>query len=103
MAEYGLPPGPHAFYEIDHLVPLCLGGADSNANLWPEPRGSIEPEFNAEAKDRLEARVCEMVCGGDLDVREAQQAIAGDWTAAYQRWFPSAHFFPAGAGAMTPK
>jgi hypothetical protein len=23
MAEYGLPPGPHPQYEIDHLVPAC--------------------------------------------------------------------------------
>jgi hypothetical protein len=26
--RYGLPTGPHPDYEIDHLIPLCLGGAD---------------------------------------------------------------------------
>jgi hypothetical protein len=54
MAEYGLPPGPHPSMEIDHLIPLCLGGADSDANLWPEPRRSLEPEWSAEKKDDLE-------------------------------------------------
>jgi hypothetical protein len=44
LAEYGLPAGPHPQFEIDHLVPLCLGGADSDSNLWPEPRRSLEPE-----------------------------------------------------------
>ena len=43
MAEYGLPPGPHPDFEIDHLVPLGIGGADSDSNLWPEPRRSLEP------------------------------------------------------------
>jgi hypothetical protein len=27
MAEYGLPAGPHPDFEIDHLVPLGIGGA----------------------------------------------------------------------------
>ena len=26
MAEYGLPPGPHPDFEIDHLIPLGIGG-----------------------------------------------------------------------------
>ena len=35
--EYGVNRrGGH--YEIDHLIPLGLGGADVAANLWPEPR-----------------------------------------------------------------
>ena len=54
-------------------------------NLWPEPRRSIEPTWNAEAKDRLEARLRELVCDGSLDVREAQRAIADDRTEAYGR------------------
>src|SRR5262249_40512298 len=54
LTEYGLPPGEHPDYEIDHLIPLCLGGSDDPSNLWPQPRRSIEPKWNAEAKDRLE-------------------------------------------------
>ena len=36
MAEYGLPPGRHPDYEVDHLIPLGIGGADDIRNLWPE-------------------------------------------------------------------
>jgi hypothetical protein len=69
LAEYGLPPGPHPDYEVDHLIPLCLGGSDADSNLWPEPRRSLEPEWNAERKDRLEATLCQAVCAGGLAAR----------------------------------
>jgi hypothetical protein len=35
MHEYGLPAGAHPGLEIDHLVPLGIGGADDDLNLWP--------------------------------------------------------------------
>jgi hypothetical protein len=82
MAEYGLRPGSHPDYEIDHLTPLGISGADSNPNLWPEPRRSIEPQWNAETKGRLEWKLRDLICSGQLDVAEAQRAIADDWTAA---------------------
>ena len=37
-SEYGL--SSRSGYEIDHLIPLELGGANSVSNLWPEPYGS---------------------------------------------------------------
>jgi hypothetical protein len=36
----------------DHLVPLRVGGADTAAYRWPQPRAE------ARAKDELEAEVC---------------------------------------------
>ena len=61
------------------LTSLGIGGADGDANLWLEPRRSIEPVWNAERKDALEARLCQLVCAGRLDVREAQRRLeAGD-------------------------
>ena len=87
LLRYGLPVGPHPYYEIDHLIPLCLGGSDDFTNLWPQPRRSIEPKWNAEAKDRLERLMCEMVCAGQLDITTAQQAIAKDWIAAYHKYY----------------
>jgi hypothetical protein len=87
LTRYGLPPGTHPGYEIDHLIPLCLGGADDPSNLWPQMRRSIEPEWNAEAKDRLERRLCDRVCAGQLDLGTAQQEIAEDWIAVYQKYF----------------
>ena len=87
MAEYGLPPGPHPDFEIDHLIPLGLGGADDEKNLWPEPRRLIEPTWSAEAKDRIEWKLRDLICSGALDVREAQTMMAEDWTEAYGRFF----------------
>jgi hypothetical protein len=97
MAEYGLPGGPHPDWEIDHLIPLGIGGADSDANLWPEPRRTVEPVWNAEAKDRLEWKLRDLICSGQLDVADAQRMMAEDWVEAYGR------FFPLAAGAMTPR
>jgi hypothetical protein len=58
--------GPHPNYEIDHLIPLCLGGSDDLSNLWAQPRRSIEATWNAEAKEQLEGKICNMVCAGQL-------------------------------------
>jgi hypothetical protein len=85
LREY-LPPGPHPDYEVDHLIPLGIGGADDDRNLWPEPRRSIESIWSAERKGRLEWKVRKLVCSGALDVREAQRAIADDWTAAFVKY-----------------
>jgi hypothetical protein len=87
MTEYGLPPGPHPDFEGDHLIPLCLGGADADSNLWAEPRRSIEKKWPAELKDELEHWLCEMVCAGELDVVVAQKEIAEDWTESYRKRF----------------
>jgi hypothetical protein len=87
LAEYGLPAGPHPDFEIDHLIALGIGGADDDRNLWPEPRRPIEPIWNAEAKDRLEWKMRDLICAGQLDVVEAQRMMASDWVDAYQRFF----------------
>jgi hypothetical protein len=86
LSEYGLPTGPHPTLEIDHLISLGLGGSDDDANLWPEPRRSIEPEWNAERKDELEWQLRALVCSGALGVREAQKAIQEDWIEAYKKY-----------------
>jgi hypothetical protein len=86
MAEYGLPPGPHPDFEIDYLVLLGMGGADDDRNLWPEPRRSVEPVWNAEAKDRLEWKLRDMVCAGEIISAEAQAAFMDDWTEAYGQY-----------------
>ena len=87
LTRYRLLPGTHPDYEIDHLIPLCLGGADDPSNLWPQPRRSKEETWNAEAKDRLEHLMCEMVCNRKIDIATAQEAFATDWIAAYEKYF----------------
>jgi hypothetical protein len=84
LEEYDLPAGRHPLYEIDHLVPLGIGGSDDDKNLWAEPRRSIEPEWNAERKDELERKLRQLICAGTVAVSAAQAAIAEDWTEAWQ-------------------
>ena len=86
MAAYGLPGGPHEAYEIDHLIPLSIGGSHDDRNLWPEPRRMIELEWTAERKDELEMRLYNLVCSGQIEITLAQQAIADDWTDAWLRY-----------------
>jgi hypothetical protein len=83
-AAYGVPyPEPSGTYELDHLIPLELGGDNSDANLWPEP-ASPTPGFHQ--KDDLENRMHDLVCAGRLDLHEAQREIATNWYAAYVRY-----------------
>ena len=74
-------------YTLDHLIPLEIGGADIVENLWPEPRRSLAGEWDDTRKDQLERRLAILICAGQLDVHEAQQLIAEDWTSAYARFF----------------
>jgi hypothetical protein len=68
-------------YELDHIVPLALGGhprALDNLQLQPWPE--------AKRKDRIEVKLQCLVCSGQVPLIEAQNAIATDWEAAYHRY-----------------
>jgi hypothetical protein len=66
-------------YELDHIVPLALGGHPRKlANLKLQP---WEGEHGARQKDLLERRLQILVCRGDLHLNEAQACIAEDWEA----------------------
>ena len=81
-ASYGIPyPEPSGTYELDHLVPLELGGDNSNRNLWPEPALPV-PGFHQ--KDQLENYLHDAVCGGRMALADAQAGIASDWIALYR-------------------
>ena len=69
LLRYCFPARPHPDYEIDHLIPLCLGGSDDFSNLWPQPRRSIEPKWNAEAKDRLDGSCATWFAAANLILR----------------------------------
>jgi hypothetical protein len=93
--EYGLS-DPHdggKSYEVDHRVPLSLGGRDDIRNLWPETRDR-SVQWNAWVKDRLEFKIYNMVChptGGQaaMHVQDAQAVFLGDWVAGYQQYCPT--------------
>jgi hypothetical protein len=70
--------------EVDHLVPLELGGSNDQSNLWPETASGT---YGSHQKDRLENELHYRLCGGQLALRRAQQLIAGDWVKAYRSAF----------------
>ena len=63
-------------YEIDHLIPLELGGSNAIDNLWPEPA----PEYHI--KDGVETALHNRVCSQHGGLIKAQNDIATDWTIA---------------------
>ena len=79
-AAYGIKSHRSGQYEIDHLVPLELGGSNSVSNLFPEA-ASPRPGFRD--KDRLENEVHDRACAGRQSFRRWQKRIASDWTALY--------------------
>jgi hypothetical protein len=83
FAAYGIPYAQHAQYEVDHLIPRELGGADDEANLWPQP---WDGPHGAHAKDRLENALHRAVCAGTITLPAAQAAIRTDWIAAADVW-----------------
>jgi hypothetical protein len=83
--EYGIANSDPRAYEVDYLVTPALGGADDIHNLWPHSYSATV--WNAQVKDALEDRLREMVCDGRLDLAEAQREIAGNWIAAYKKYF----------------
>jgi hypothetical protein len=72
-AEYDTAPTGPGAYEVDHLIPLEVGGNNSIANLWPE----ISPGYHE--KDQVENELHDAVCSGRIALRTAQVAIARDW------------------------
>jgi hypothetical protein len=70
--------------EIDHLISLELGGANTSDNLWPQP---YDGDWSAHDKDRLENKLHQMVCKDKtITLTEAQKEIATDWVAAYKKY-----------------
>ena len=74
----------HGEFELDHLVPLDLGGSNELTNLWPEPWTG---RWNAHIKDALEVKLAKLVCAGKVPLAQAQREIALDWVSAYHQYF----------------
>ena len=60
--------------ELDHLVPLELGGSSDAHNLWVEPGSIPNP------KDAVENALHTKVCAGQMTLADAQLGIATNWT-----------------------
>ena len=78
------PTEPMAAYELDHLIPISLGGAPLDPrDLWLQPRrGSA----NAGDKNVLAYILWRLVCERRLPLATAQVAIRRDWIAGYQTY-----------------
>jgi hypothetical protein len=96
--EYGL----HTHYdgtngEVDHSVPLALGGSNGRANLWPEAADAQLDghRVGSHEKDALESYMRARVCNrfppapGRISLADAQREIATDWIAIFRQMTPA--------------
>ena len=72
------------YYELDHIIPLALGGHPRKLDnlelqIW-------EGENGAKKKDRLEVKLHCLVCSHQVTLATAQREILKDWQAAYHKY-----------------
>lgn len=80
--EYGCTVG-----EVDHFIPLAVGGANDISNLWCEPaqvKDSNGNDWGYHTKDILEAYMARGMKKGIFTVQQAQQCFLVDWVSCYQ-------------------
>jgi hypothetical protein len=87
LTRAGLDPSTSIAYELDHFVPLAVGGHPrSEDNLWLQ---KWDGQWNARVKDRLERKLQVMVCAGAITLQAARSAVQQDWHAAYGKYVSS--------------
>jgi hypothetical protein len=84
---YGIPHPDHnsgqtQICELDHLISLELGGADTVDNIWPQcgPDGVALSERFFKRKDAVENFLAKQVRDGKISLSDAQKGISSDWT-----------------------
>lgn len=82
MSAAGISWNQRSLYELDHVVPLSLGGSPrDSANLklqpWEGPEG-------AKAKDVVESALHKAVCSRKVTLVQAQLCMSSDWKTCRQ-------------------
>jgi hypothetical protein len=104
FAAYNVPISTASKYEIDHFIPLALGGVNTcsdnpTCNLWPQPHQKSFPQiapWGSETKDALEARLYRTMCSNHAAVKDAnwlnnaRVAMTSNWESAYQQYVGNA-------------
>ena len=67
--------------EIDHIVPLELGGSNAIANLFPEPAAAPRVPRQGRLENRANARSAPDTVAG----RAARHGFATNWETLYRR------------------
>jgi hypothetical protein len=84
IAYFGKVPEDRKNWEIDHLVPCCMGGRQDIKNLWPQ--SYVTKPWNAHVKDRLEVVLHHLVEAGKVPLATAQHDISTNWIEAYKKY-----------------
>jgi hypothetical protein len=79
--EYRRVEGPDCC-ELDHLIPLELGGSNDNKNLWPQPDKPLPGWVD---KDDFENELHAEVCEGTMTLSGALHCIASNWVECWQK------------------
>ncbi|MGH8686363.1 MAG: hypothetical protein ACREVQ_01485 [Burkholderiales bacterium] len=68
--------------ELDHLVSLEIGGADTLDNIWPQcgPKGVVLRKRYFKEKDIVENYLAAQIRKGTMNLADVQRGIARDWT-----------------------
>jgi hypothetical protein len=80
LRDAGLPIEDASLYELDHIIPLALGGHPrSLPNLMLQPWEGMD---GAKRKDKLEVKLQCLVCTGQLQLSAARAEIFTNWQAS---------------------
>ena len=73
--------GRNQVCELDHLISLEIGGADTLDNIWPQcgPDGVELDQRYFKIKDNVENYLAAEVRAGDISLACAQHGIAANW------------------------
>ena len=74
--------GANQICELDHLISIEIGGADTLDNIWPQcgPAGVPLNDRFFKQKDLVENYLADQVRAGKMALGDVQAGIARDWT-----------------------